>query len=304
MVHWTWFRALSVRGMLHSIHSQHMNRGHHWISSDSFPSYQDEFRGLFQSINWRHHQSTIIPQAYCYLPVVWGQYEKCNQTNCNTSQLWNSWYIICWDTTHSNFLSAYITIIIKSTINICCNLPWTISEGGFRHCVSSDGVSSIKTNNSKNFTLCYHQTGITIILQENVIKLHFCTVKSHIPQSWYIHPLRYHTSSTSLAQLFIQEYDYHISHLYHLVTGANDTYNYLHAQYPFKWETSFSNKIGLLAQGVGTNMENLNQELTFLTINQVPTWQKITYANPVCDYCPRKDDPYWVRLIIFCNMLP
>ena len=36
----------------------------------------------------------------------------------------------------------------------------------------------------------------------------------------YINPLRHHTRSTALVQLLIQEYDHHIAHLYHQVTGA------------------------------------------------------------------------------------
>ena len=37
--------------------------------------------------------------------------------------------------------------------------------------------------------------------------------------------------------------------------GAKETYDYLCAQYPAKWETSFSNEIGQLAQGVCTRMK-------------------------------------------------
>ena len=56
-------------------------------------------------------------------------------------------------------------------------------------------------------------------------------------------------------------------------------------------------------QGVGTRMKSGNEKF-FISRNQVPTGQKITYANPVCDYRPRKDNPYHVRLIIVGEMFP
>ena len=67
--------------------------------------------------------------------------------------------------------------------------------------------------------------------------------------------LRYHTRSTDLSQLLIQEYDHHIAHLYHTVTGAKETYDSLRNQDPVKWETIFSNDISRLLQGVGNHMK-------------------------------------------------
>ena len=125
-----------------------------------------------------------------------------------------------------------------------------------------------------------------------------------LPCSRYIHPSRYHTRSTSLSQLLIKEYDHHISHLYHPVTRAKEAYDYLRTQYPVKWETSFSKKIGLLAQGVVTLMKDENEKIFIIPINQVPTRQKITHANLVCDYRPRKDDPYRLRLTIGGDNIP
>ena len=71
-----------------------------------------------------------------------------------------------------------------------------------------------------------------------------------LPHSRYIHPSRYHACSTPLAQLPIQEYDHHIDHLYHSVIGAKETYDSIRTQYPVRWETSLSNQIGRLTQGV------------------------------------------------------
>ena len=38
--------------------------------------------------------------------------------------------------------------------------------------------------------------------------------------------------------------------------------------------------------------------------NKVPSGKKITYTNPVCNYCPRKDDPYYIILIIGGDKIP
>ena len=51
-------------------------------------------------------------------------------------------------------------------------------------------------------------------------------------------------------------------------------------------------------------MKNGNEGLYFIPINQVPTVRKIKYANPVCDYRPRKYDPYCIRLTIGGDKLP
>ena len=99
-----------------------------------------------------------------------------------------------------------------------------------------------------------------------------------------------------MAQLFIQEYDHQIAHLYHPVTGEKATYNSLLAQDPVKWETSFSNEIVQLSQVVGTCMKNGNENIL--------SGRNTTYANPVCDYDPRKDDPYCIRLTIGGDKIP
>ena len=56
------------------------------------------------------------------------------------------------------------------------------------------------------------------------------TKQSRSPNSRYIHPSRYPTHSTALAQLLIKEYDHHIAHLYHPVTGAKEIYDSLYTQ--------------------------------------------------------------------------
>ena len=135
-------------------------------------------------------------------------------------------------------------------------------------------------------------------------KLQSSTKQLRFPNSLYIHPSRYHTRSTDLAQLFIQEYDHHITPIYHPVTGVKETYDSLSAQYPVQWETSFSNDIDRLSQGVGTRMKSGNKNILCIPRSKVPSERKTTYANPVCDYFPRKDDPYCIRLTISGDKLP
>ena len=108
-------------------------------------------------------------------------------------------------------------------------------------------------------------------------------VRPHL-DPWRADPRRHHTRTTDLAQLLQQDYEAHISHLYHPVTGEKESYDSLRAQDPEKWERAFSNEMGRLAQGVGTCMPYGNDNIFFIKKNQVPANKKVTYANPVCDF--------------------
>ena len=88
------------------------------------------------------------------------------------------------------------------------------------------------------------------------------------------------------------------NHIYNTITGAKETYDSLRQHNPKRWETSFANEIGRLSQGVGTRMPSGNNNIFFIKRFQVPNDKTITYANPVCDYRPTKDDPYRVRLTL------
>ena len=139
-------------------------------------------------------------------------------------------------------------------------------------------------------------------------------VQPRLQRSTYVHPSRRHTRSTALAQLLRSEYDQHISHMhhpehhvnhmYHPTTGKRETYESLRAQDPERWGTSFANEIGRLAQGVGERMKTGNENIFFIKKHQVPNDRKVTYANPVCDYRPLKEDKYRVRLTVGGDRLP
>jgi hypothetical protein len=92
--------------------------------------------------------------------------------------------------------------------------------------------------------------------------------------------------------------------MYHPVTGQKETYDSLRRQNPERCETSFSNEIGHLAQVVGGRMKSGHENIFFIPKRQVPTGRQVTYANPVCDYRPLKDDPYRVCLTVGGDKLP
>ena len=60
--------------------------------------------------------------------------------------------------------------------------------------------------------------------------------------------------------------DAHLNHIYHPVTGTKESYDSLRSQNPDRWETSFSNEIGRLAQGVGDRMKSGNENI-FLSLD-------------------------------------
>ena len=92
--------------------------------------------------------------------------------------------------------------------------------------------------------------------------------------------------------------------MYHPITGIKESYDKLRARDPARWETGFANEMGRLASGVGTRMKSGNENIFFIKRKQVPIGRTITYANPVCDYRPLKDDPYRVRLTVGGDKLP
>ena len=51
-------------------------------------------------------------------------------------------------------------------------------------------------------------------------------------------------------------------------------------------------------------MKNINENIFFIPKIKVLSERNITYANPLCDYRPLKDDPYRIRITIGGNKLP
>ena len=64
-----------------------------------------------------------------------------------------------------------------------------------------------------------------------------------------------------------------------------------------------SNELGLLASGVGDQMECGTETIFFIPKHQVHTGRKETYKNEVCNYRPLKYDPNRVRLAVGGDIL-
>ncbi len=97
--------------------------------------------------------------------------------------------------------------------------------------------------------------------------------------------------------------DHKLNHIYNPDTGIKLTYDSLRKLDKERWETSFANEIGRLAQEVGERMKSGNDNMFFIPKSAIPANRKVTYANPVCDYRPLKDEPYRVRLVVVGNRL-
>eukprot|EP00957_Ditylum_brightwellii_P046485 3527710-Ditylum_brightwellii.AAC.1 len=63
-----------------------------------------------------------------------------------------------------------------------------------------------------------------------------------------------------------------------------------------KWITSFANKLGRLANGVGTHIPTGTNTITFIPYSQVPTNKTVTYGRIVCSICPKKEEVCRTRL--------
>ena len=126
MVHWSIFRALLMRGMLHPINTQRKNCKYSWIHFHSYPYYQDKFRGLSPSINHINYLSLGIPKVDSSLPLIWRQYKKFSKIGCHTPQPLHKCTKSYQDNNNSYFPSAYIAIVTDSKTTSSCTQPCTI----------------------------------------------------------------------------------------------------------------------------------------------------------------------------------
>ena len=69
-----------------------------------------------------------------------------------------------------------------------------------------------------------------------------------------------------------------------------------------RWSIALSNELGRLTQGNNTGVTHQNA-IDFIFYHEVPTNNKVTYANFVCDYCHLKDEPWRVQLVVSGNKL-
>jgi hypothetical protein len=87
-------------------------------------------------------------------------------------------------------------------------------------------------------------------------------------------------------------------------TGQLQEYKHL-IQGPDKelWTTSFANKLGRLAQGVGSHMPTGTETVFFINRSQVPTGRKVTYGRIVVGIRPEKKETHRTRLTVGGNLI-
>ena len=63
-----------------------------------------------------------------------------------------------------------------------------------------------------------------------------------------------------------------------------------------KWNRALSNKIGHLVQGNDNGIKGTNT-IKFIPFSKVPSHVKVTYANFVSTYRPKKSEPWRIRIV-------
>ena len=90
------------------------------------------------------------------------------------------------------------------------------------------------------------------------------------------------------------------------ISGASMKYTHLikSPKHRVTWTTSFSNKLGRMAQGVGNRIKGTNT-IYFIDYALIPKDRRsdITYGRIVVDYRPHKTDPNHTRLTVGGNLI-
>lgn len=92
------------------------------------------------------------------------------------------------------------------------------------------------------------------------------------------------------------------------VTGSSFEYRHLtgttaSADTKATWQTSFSNEIGRLAQGVGTRMPSGSDTIHFIPHHKLPTGRFATYGRLVVSIRPGKSETHRTRLTVGGNLI-
>ena len=88
-----------------------------------------------------------------------------------------------------------------------------------------------------------------------------------------------------------------VNHIYNDKGNKMSLESLLTGDQSIRWTGALSNELGRLTQGNDTGVTS-QDAMDFISINEVPTTAKVTYANFVCDYRPLKDEPWRVRLVV------
>ena len=71
----------------------------------------------------------------------------------------------------------------------------------------------------------------------------------------------------------------------------------LRGKHKERWKKSTSTEIGRLAKG-DIHGESATDTIEFICKSDVPTGEKVTYAQFVCDYRSLKPEPYRIRCVL------
>jgi hypothetical protein len=124
-----------------------------------------------------------------------------------------------------------------------------------------------------------------------------------VPQ--YGHPHKYNTRAAAscfqcfpnLANAIINESTGEAYKYKQLITGT------ITGHTKATWSTSFPNKIGRLALGIGSRLSKGTNTIFFVKKSQVPAYRKVTYGRIVCLFCPQEEETHSTRLSVGGNLI-
>ena len=140
------------------------------------------------------------------------------------------------------------------------------------------------------------------------------TPTSHFPSTVKSRPLRRSTRPhfrSQAATYLLAQHIFQLNQLQHSGFIYNDDGtkasidNLLNGKDKIKWDRALSNEVGRLAQGNSSGTAGTDT-IEFIPFNEVPSTSKVTYANFVCTYRPKKPEPWRIRLVaggdkLHCN---
>ena len=89
----------------------------------------------------------------------------------------------------------------------------------------------------------------------------------------------------------------HINHIYDTNGKRLTVDNLLKGPQSNIWTKSLSMELGRLAQGNKYGVSSTDT-ITFIHLHEVPTLEKVTYAQCVCDHRPLKPEPYRISIVV------
>ena len=111
-------------------------------------------------------------------------------------------------------------------------------------------------------------------------------------------PFRSQAATYLLAQHLFQQQQQptHAGFIYNHDGTKASLDNLLNGDDSIVWDRALSNEMGRLAQGNNAGIQGTDT-IDFIPFSDVPTKTKVTYANFVCTYRPKKNEPWRIRIV-------